>query len=66
MQTGKVVKIMDKGFGFIEIEGQEKNTFFHMNELQNVHFDELREGDVLEFEIEDGEKGPAAVNISKK
>lgn len=65
MQKGKIVRIMDKGFGFIEIEGQEKNLFFHMNELQNVDFDSLNEGDTLEFEVENGPKGENAVNISR-
>lgn len=66
MQEGKIVRLMDKGFGFIEVDGQEKNLFFHMNELQNVHFDDLNEGDVLEFEVVDGEKGQNAININKK
>lgn len=65
MQKGKIVRLMDKGFGFIEIEGKEKNLFFHMNELQNVDFDSLNEGDTLEFEVVDGQKGENAVNISR-
>lgn len=65
MQKGTVARIMDKGFGFIAIEGQDKDLFFHMNELQNVSFDDLREGDTLEFEVVDGPKGLNAANISK-
>lgn len=65
MQKGTIKKVMDKGFGFIGIEGQEKDLFFHMNELQNAHFDDLREGDTVEFETEDGPKGLSAVNVSK-
>ncbi|MCI5050775.1 MAG: cold shock domain-containing protein [Candidatus Pacebacteria bacterium] len=65
MQKGTIKKVMDKGFGFIGVEGQEKDLFFHMNELQNVNFDDLKEGDTLEFEVEDGPKGPSAVNVSK-
>lgn len=65
MQKGTVARLMEKGFGFIAIEGQDKDLFFHMNELQNVHFDDLKEGDSLEFEVVDGEKGQNAVNISK-
>jgi CspA family cold shock protein len=56
---------MDKGFGFIAIEGREKDLFFHMNELNGVDFDSLNEGDAVEFEIVDGEKGENAVNISR-
>ena len=65
MQTGTIKKVMDKGFGFIGVEGQDKDLFFHMNELQNVDFDSLQEGDTVEFETEDGPKGLSAVNVSK-
>jgi len=65
MQKGTIARLMDKGFGFIAIEGQDKDLFFHMNELQNVDFDSLSEGDTLEFEVVDGEKGKSAVNINK-
>ena len=54
---------MDKGFGFIAIEGREKDLFFHMNELDGTDFDSLKEGDAVEFEIVDGEKGENAVNV---
>jgi CspA family cold shock protein len=65
MQKGTIKKVMDKGFGFIGVEGQDKDLFFHMNELQNVDFDNLQEGDTVEFESQDGPKGLSAVNISK-
>lgn len=65
MQKGTIARLMDKGFGFIAIEGQDKDLFFHMNELQNVDFDSLKEGDTLEFEVVDGQKGKSAVNINK-
>lgn len=63
METGKVVKIMDKGFGFISREGQDKDLFFHMNEFDG-DFDSLKEGDVLSFKVEVGEKGPSAVEVT--
>ena len=56
---------MDKGFGFIKTEGAEKDLFFHMNELQDIDFNSLREGDVLEFEVEEGQKGPQAVKVHR-
>jgi CspA family cold shock protein len=65
MQKGTIKKVMEKGFGFIGVEGQEKDLFFHMNELQNFDFNDLREGDTVEFETEDGPKGLSAVNVSK-
>ncbi len=64
MQKGTIKKVMDKGFGFISVEGQEKDLFFHMNELQNANFNDLREGDAVEFETENGPKGLSAVNVS--
>ena len=64
MQTGKVVRIMDKGFGFISREGEDKDLFFHMNEFDG-DFNSLKEGDVLSFDVEDGPKGPSAVRVTK-
>jgi len=62
---GVVKKKMDKGFGFISVEGQEKDIFFHGNSLVGVTFDALNEGDTVTFEMEDSPKGPNAVNVSK-
>ncbi len=64
MQQGKIARVMDKGYGFITIEGQEKDLFFHANELKNAEFNDLKEGDAVEFEVVDGDKGPSAVNVS--
>ncbi len=63
--NGTVKKLTDKHFGFITAEGQEKDLFFHANELQGITFDELQEGDAVTFEVSDTPKGPAAVNVSK-
>lgn len=68
MQNGTVIKKNDKGFGFIKVDGQpdgSKDLFFHTNELRNISFDELQEGDKVSFEIGDSPKGPNAVNVSK-
>ena len=62
---GTIKKKLDKGFGFIAVEGQEKEVFFHSNSLVGVTFDAIREGDVVTFEIEDSPKGPNAVNVQK-
>jgi CspA family cold shock protein len=54
--------IRDRGFGFIRsTDGQE--VFFHRSALQQLNFDALKEGEVVEFEIERGEKGPRAANV---
>ncbi len=65
MQTGIIARLTDKGFGFIKREGQEKDLFFHSNELVGVRFDELREGDTVSFEVADSPKGPNAVKVSR-
>jgi CspA family cold shock protein len=66
MQQGTIARLMsDKGFGFIKVEGNDKDLFFHANELQGVQFNDLKEGDKLEFEVEEGQKGPQAVQISR-
>lgn len=65
MQTGTVVGLTDKGFGFIRIEGAAKDLFFHSNELLNVRFDDLSQGDTLEFEVAEGPKGQNAIKINK-
>jgi len=65
MQKGTIARLTDRGFGFIAQEGEEKDLFFHSNELKNVQFNELREGDELTYEVADGPKGPNAVNVSR-
>ena len=65
MQTGTIAGLTDKGFGFIRREGEQKDLFFHSNELINVRFDDLRQGDTLEFEVAEGPKGMNAIKVSK-
>jgi cold shock protein len=65
MQKGTIVRKNDKGFGFIAVEGRDKDLFFHANELQGVTWDDIREGDVVEFEVADGPKGPNAINVQR-
>ncbi len=57
--------ISEKGFGFIAREGEVKDLFFHSKELKGVTFDELKVGDAVTFEVVEGEKGPAATNVSR-
>ncbi len=58
--------VAGKGFGFIAREGEAKDLFFHSNELKGVTFDELKVGDTVTFEVTNGEKGPAATNVSRE
>ena len=53
-----------KGYGFIEREDKQKDVFVHSSAAQAANL-ELSEGDELIFEIEDGQKGPSAVNLKK-
>jgi cold shock protein len=61
--TGTVKKKTDKGFGFIARPDVEKDLFFHSNDLVGITFEQLQEGAVVSFDIEDGPKGPAAKNV---
>ena len=54
-----------KGYGFIEREDGEKDCFVHASSVRDAGLRFLNEGDVLEFEIESGEKGPSAINLKK-
>ncbi|MDP3729766.1 MAG: cold shock domain-containing protein [bacterium] len=65
MEKGKIARITDRGFGFISREGVEKDLFFHSKDLKGVTFDELREGDMVQFEVSQSPKGPNATNVSK-
>jgi len=57
MPKGTIRRLMDRGFGFIQTEEQEGDLFFHRNELQDVQFTDLREGQEVEFEIAKGRDG---------
>jgi len=57
--------IQAKGFGFITVDSEEKDLFFHRNELKDVSFEELKEGDKVSFEKADSDKGPNATNITR-
>lgn len=62
---GSIVRLQDKGFGFIKPESGEKDVFFHASALVEIGFDDLREGDVVTFEVTEGPKGPAAANVRR-
>jgi len=63
MQTGTIARL-NNGYGFITREGEDKDLFFHVNELHGTEFDNLREGDKVQFEVGEGPKGPNATNVS--
>ena len=54
-----------KGFGFIERDDKEKDVFVHISAVKNAGMTSLNEGQAMTFEIEEGPKGPNAVNLQK-
>ena len=64
--TGTVKWFNDaKGFGFITPESGSKDCFVHYSAIQGKGFKTLAEGDRVEFDMVQGEKGPSAENVSK-
>lgn len=61
MSQGTIKKLTDKGFGFIA--GDNGELFFHNSALDGVTFEELREGQTVEFTEGRGPKGPRAENV---
>ncbi len=65
MQKGTVKWFNNqKGYGFISDESG-KDVFVHYSALNMEGFKSLEEGAAVEFEVEQGEKGPQAVNVTK-
>lgn len=65
METGTVKWFnSEKGFGFIERDGQD-DVFVHFSAIQGDGFKTLEEGQSVSFEIEDGNRGPQAANVTK-
>ncbi|WP_416151217.1 cold-shock protein [Salipaludibacillus sp. HK11] len=54
----------EKGFGFIEVEGQD-DVFVHFSAIQGEGFKSLDEGQRVTFDIEEGQRGPQATNVEK-
>jgi CspA family cold shock protein len=62
MAEGTIKRLTDKGFGFIDT-GSGNDIFFHMSALEGVRYDELQEGQRVEFNEGQGPKGPRAENV---
>ena len=65
MATGTVKTVTDRGFGFIETDDSEKDVFYHESTLTGELADrKLQKGDKVTFEIEQGDKGLSATDIT--
>ena len=65
MEQGKVKWFNgEKGFGFIEVDGKD-DVFVHFSAIQGEGLKSLEEGQEVEFEIVDGNRGPQAANVVK-
>ena len=66
MSTGKVKWFNEsKGYGFIEPDGGGRDVFVHFSAIQGDGYKTLSEGQPVEFEVVQGDKGPQASNVLK-
>lgn len=64
MPTGTVKWFSNaKGFGFIQTEGMERDIFVHYSSIETEGYRTLKQGDPVEFELVDSEKGPKAEKV---
>jgi len=61
---GKIARmVVDKGFGFINVEGMRDDVFFHKTSLPRGQYEDLSEGDTVEFRLADTPKGARAEDV---
>lgn len=62
MSEGTIKRLTDRGFGFIN-DGSDRDMFFHSSSVEEVQFEELREGQRVSYNVGQGPKGPRAENV---
>ena len=62
MAEGTIKRLTDKGFGFIDT-GNGTDIFFHMSAVEGTRYEDLQEGQKVEFTAGSGPKGPRAENV---
>jgi len=67
MRTSGTVKWFNdaKGYGFITMEDGKGDCFVHFSAIEGAGFKSLQEGERVEFDVVQGEKGPKAENVTK-
>ena len=67
MLSGKIVKVNERGFGFIQPNAEgEKDIFFHVSGLKNrAEFDSLKAGDPVTYTVDNSKERPRAVEVGK-
>ena len=63
MSEGKIKKLTDKGFGFIEQLNGSEDLFFHSSSVTNAEYESLREGQRVNYDVGKGPRGPRAEKV---
>jgi len=65
LATGKITRLVrDRGFGFIKAEDSNEDVFFHTTSLVGSVFDDLQEGQTVEFELQPDPRNPSRTRAS--
>ncbi len=55
----------NKGYGFLNAEGETRDIFVHYSSIEMDGYRTLKEGEEVEFSLEEGPKGPTATNVKR-
>lgn len=63
---GKIKCVKEKGFGFICPEGGGLDIFFHASKVSGMAFEDIKEGQIVEFDVMENAKGRNAIDVHPK